>query len=286
MLSFRIDEERCTQCGQCVSDCPARCIVMAAGGYPEIPEEERCIRCQHCLAVCPTAALSILGADPDQSLPFDAAALPTAPSMERLIKGRRSTRQFKQQALDTQIIRKLLETARYAPTAVNAQSVLFTATMNRDATAALSKELYAKVEEMLAASNPEEDDFFHQYLRRFLAAYQKHGADGILRDAPHILIASAPKTAPQPKTDCIIALSYLDLLALTMGIGTVWNGILTRCITEFFPELAARLGVPADHEIGYCMSFGPPAVHYHRNVQRDSPAIQLIKSFPAQEMRR
>jgi nitroreductase/NAD-dependent dihydropyrimidine dehydrogenase PreA subunit len=279
MLNFKIDEERCTQCGQCVADCPAHCIVMDYGAFPGIPEEQSCIRCQHCLAVCPTAALSILGADPDESLQTT-DALPTAESMELLIKGRRSTRQFKPQALDGQTIRRLLETAWYAPTAVNAQCVLFTATMNLETIAALRKELYAKVEKLLAASTPEKnEDFFHLYLRRFLAAYHKHGADGILRDAPHILIASAPPTAPQPKTDCTIALSYLDLLAPTMGIGTVWNGILTRCITEYFPELATRLGVPADHEIGYCMSFGLPAVHYHRTVQRSPAGLNLLESF-------
>jgi nitroreductase/NAD-dependent dihydropyrimidine dehydrogenase PreA subunit len=278
MLNFKIDPERCTQCGQCVADCPAQCIVMDDGKYPGIPEEQSCIRCQHCLAVCPTAALSILGVNPDDSLAFK-DALPTAESMEILIKGRRSTRQFKKQALDAQTIRKLLETAWHAPTAVNARGVLFTATMNLNATAALRKELYAKVEEMLAARDPGEDDFFHQYLRRFLAAYRKDGTDGILRNAPHILIASAPRTAPQPKTDCIIALSYLDLLAPTLGVGTVWNGILTHCVTEYFPELATRLGVPADHELGYCMSFGPPAVHYQRTVQRIPASMNLVESF-------
>ncbi len=279
MLNFKIDKERCTQCGQCVADCPAACIVMDDGDFPVIPEEQSCIRCQHCLAVCPTAALSILGADPDKSLPLNAASLPTARSMDLLIKGRRSIRQFKPQALDAQTIRHLLETAWYAPTAVNARSVLFTATMNLETIDALRQELYARVELMLAARDPEKDDFFHQYLRRFLATYRKDGTDGILRNAPHILIASAPRTAPQSKTDCIIALATLDLLAPTLGVGTVWNGILTRCFTEYFPELTARLGVPADHEIGYCMSFGPPAVDYPRTVQRTPPPMNLIDSF-------
>lgn len=278
MLNLKINKERCTQCGLCVSDCPAGCIMLGDDGFPDIQEENRCIRCQHCLAICPTGALSILSVDPDQCPAFK-DALPTSQSMELLIKSRRSTRQFKKQALDPQTIRTLLETAWYAPTAVNAQSVLFTATLNIIATDSLRKELYAKVEQMLAGTKPAEDDFFHQYLRRFLAAYRKDGTDGILRGAPHILIASAPKTVPQPETDCIIALTTVDLLAPTLGTGTVWNGILTHCLTEYFPELATRLGVPADHQIGYCMSFGPPAIHYQRTVQRIPPGMNLIESF-------
>ena len=65
MLQFRIDEERCIQCGECVLECPAGVIAMDA--YPRMTDEEGCFQCQHCLAVCPTAAVSILGKEPEAS---------------------------------------------------------------------------------------------------------------------------------------------------------------------------------------------------------------------------
>ena len=91
MLNFKINKDRCIQCGKCIAECPPHCIVMAHDDFPGIPEEEACLRCQHCLAICPTAAISIMGFDPDKSLELK-YSLPTAQSMEILIKGRRSTR--------------------------------------------------------------------------------------------------------------------------------------------------------------------------------------------------
>ena len=45
MIQFRIDEERCIQCGECAEDCPAGVISM--DDYPKITNEEGCYRCQH-----------------------------------------------------------------------------------------------------------------------------------------------------------------------------------------------------------------------------------------------
>jgi hypothetical protein len=55
--------------------------------------------------------------------------------------------------------------------------------------------------------------------------------------------------------------------------------MLTWALTEFFPDLAGRLGVPKAHTIGYCMAFGRPAVRYHRTVQRGPAKLNLVESF-------
>ncbi len=89
MIEFRVDEELCIQCGECVADCPAAIIVM--DGYPKVIDEERCYRCQHCLAVCPTGAVSVLGKDPETSIKL-AGNLPDPEQLTTLIKGRRAVR--------------------------------------------------------------------------------------------------------------------------------------------------------------------------------------------------
>lgn len=278
MVNFTVNEERCIQCGKCVADCPPMCIVMEKDEYPSIPEEEKCMRCQHCLAICPTAAISILGMNPDDSMPLQ-HELPTAHSMETLIKGRRSVRKYKKKAVEADVLNKLLETAWHAPTGVNVQGVLFTATTTPEATEALRTEIYSKLDGMLADLDPENDDLGLQYMRMSHGAYTKHGVDVILRGAPHILVASAPKTAPVPKEDTLIALTSFELLAQSMGVGTLWNGMLKWCLTDYFPELATRLGIPEDHLIGYSMVFGLPAVQYQRTVQRTPAAMNLRGTF-------
>ena len=87
MLQFRIDEERCIQCGECVLECPAGVIAMDA--YPEMTNEEGCYQCQHCLAVCPTAAVSILGKNPDASTELK-GNMPDPAQLATPIKGRRA----------------------------------------------------------------------------------------------------------------------------------------------------------------------------------------------------
>lgn len=278
MVNFKLNEERCIQCGKCIADCPPMCIVMEKDEYPSIPEENKCMRCQHCLAVCPTGAISILGIDPEESLMLE-HELPTAHSMETLIKGRRSVRKYKNKGLEKEVITKLLETAWHAPTGVNTQGVLFTATMNEDATETLRQEIYAKLGDMLPGLDPEKDDLALQYMRMSHGAYTNHGVDVILRGAPHILIASAPKNLPTPKEDTLIALTTFELMAQSMGIGTLWDGMLKWCVTDFFPELATKLGVPEDHTIGYSMVFGRPAVKYPRAVQRTAPKMNLLEKL-------
>ena len=279
MLHFKIDEDRCIKCGKCVAECPPHCIVMEQDGFPHIPEEEMCMACQHCLAICPTAALSILDVNPDNSLELK-YSLPTVHSMETLIKGRRSIRHYKKQNLDRQTMHKLLNVSWHAPTASNSQSVLLTATMNMDVTEALRKEIFAQLATMVEGRNPEEDILIYQYARKAHELYSEHGIDIVLGGgAPHIVIASALKVSPAPIEDCVIALTTFDLLAQSMGVGTVWCGVLNWCLKDFFPELATRLGVPGDHQIGYCMSFGKPAVQFSRTVQREPAGMNLVNSF-------
>lgn len=275
MLNFKINKERCTRCGLCAADCPPHCIVLEDNNFPTIPDEEKCIQCQHCLAVCPTGALSIMDADPDQSLKLK-GALPSTQSLEILIKGRRSVRRYKKESLEPETIQKLLNTTWHAPTATNAQGVLLTATMNAAATETLGKKIYAKLDQLCTKEGTDDEPLSLKYLRMAQNAYKEYGMDVVLRGAPHILIASAPKANPKPLEDCIIALTTFDLLAQSMDLGTLWDGMLTWSLTEYFPELALELGVPEDHQIGYCMVFGHAAVKYHRTVQRTPHALNLI----------
>ncbi|MGQ9745725.1 MAG: 4Fe-4S binding protein [Dissulfurimicrobium sp.] len=57
--------------------------------HGRLPQNEsRCMQCQHCLAICPTAAISILGKDPDMSTPLK-GNMPDPSSLAILIKRKR-----------------------------------------------------------------------------------------------------------------------------------------------------------------------------------------------------
>ena len=50
------------------------------------------------------------------------------------------------------------------------------------------------------------------------------GDDGILRTAQTLIVASAPKKSANGLVDLSIALAYLELAALPLGVGTCWAG--------------------------------------------------------------
>ncbi len=270
MLDFRINEQNCIHCGQCVADCTASIISMEQGGYPFIPveKEARCIACQHCLAICPTASVSIFGLDPANSRSL-VGGFPDPDNLEILMKGRRSVRRYKSENLDPELLERLLEVAWHAPTGVNSRQVCFTVLDSKEKVAQLRDEVIAGLAGLVKQNAlPQGMEFF----ANFVQVWEERQTDVIFRGAPHLLIASAPAKVASPMPDCLIALSYFELFAQANGIGTVWNGLAKWAINDLVPETRHLLGISDDHVIGYVMAFGKPAVHYFRTVQH-APAL-------------
>lgn len=272
MLDFRVDRETCIQCGECVRDCPYG-IIELVDEYPAIAadREEQCIRCQHCLAVCSTGALSILGKDPAQSIALK-SAMPSAQQVETLIKARRSVRHYKKEPVDPDTIAHLLDVVAHCPTGVNNRQLLFTVIEDQDTMQQLRDETFAGVRRAVQEKRlPQGLEFFEGIVE----AWDK-GRDILFRGAPHLLIVSCPKDSPSPEADPIIALSYFELMACAMGLGTVWDGLAKWALTAILPEMTGKLGIPADHHIGYMMVFGKPAIRYQRTVQRGDPQVNRV----------
>lgn len=271
MLQFHVDETLCVQCGECAADCPAGIIAM--NGLPEITDEERCYRCLHCYAVCPTGALSILGNDPAQA-GTQAPDLPTSTQMGNLIRWRRSVRHYQDENLPPELIDELLETTCHAPTGVNARDVLFTVVRSKEFMSSLSREMLTRLSELEEAGKLP-GGLAGQYLAYVVSSWKTQGRDVILRGAPHLLVTSAPKDAPCPVQDTHIALATFELLASSHGLGTLWDGLFMMALSVC-PELVARLGIPADHTLGYAMLFGKPAVEYHRPARRGPATVNML----------
>jgi len=273
MLSFTIDRQKCNSCNQCALDCPARIITME-GAYPTIaPEKEgSCFKCQHCLAVCPTGAVSILGRKPEDSLTL-AGQLADPDQLEMLIKGRRSVRRFRSENLEPELLLRLIETANYAPTGVNARQVLFTVVDNLEVMDQLRRETMQRLAGLAREGKlPKGREYFNDSIR----AWEEEGIDTVYRGAPHLIVASAPRDCPTPEADCLIALSYFELFAQSLGVGCVWEGMARWIFSDLLPQLRLKLGIPENHLVGYVIAFGKPSVRYHRTVQHPPAAISRV----------
>ncbi|MBN2429573.1 MAG: nitroreductase family protein [Deltaproteobacteria bacterium] len=264
MLHFKVDEDKCTKCGLCAQDCPINIIDMDSG-YPGIfaGNEGACLKCQHCLAICPTAALSILGREPEDNVPLK-GAFPDPDCLEILIKGRRSVRWYLDENLEPEILQRLLNVAWHAPSGANDRQVRFSVIDDKRVFAAFREEVYGGLAKRIKVGKlPEGKVFFAEFVR----LWQEEGVDALFLDAPHFLVASSPRACTAPVPDCLIALSYFELFAQSLGVGTLWAGLAKWAIDDLVPELRERLKIPQDHVIGFAMIFGKPAVQYQRTVE-------------------
>jgi len=270
MLNFTVNDKLCTRCRQCVNDCPSRIIEQEGKKVPLIrpAQEEACIQCQHCLAICPTAAVSILGRNPESSLPLDTKQNPSLEQMTRFARSRRSVRQYKDQNVDPQLIQSLLKTLANVPTGVNRRELNFHVIDDKAVMRQLRETVLA---ELAAAAKANRLPEQMAYLQNAVSLYIDKGYDLIFRGAPHALIVSAPPDAPCAREDVALSLAYFELLAQSAGLGTVWWGMF-KMVFETLPGLKKIIGLPANHWY-YAMLFGIPSIHYARTVQRDDAAV-------------
>ncbi len=273
MIDFKIDIEKCTECSLCSKECPTL-IIDGKKGIPEIKEgkEKQCIKCQHCLAVCPTGALSILGKNPEDSV-LVKGEIPSTNAMKHLIQTRRTIRKYKDEILSTSELDDLLQTAAFAPTGHNKNQVLLTLTKSIEQRDKLRVLVYDAIKEVMDAGKlPDSLAMFGSFQK----VWDSKGIDVLFRNAPHIILASAPSSINSCVADCVISLTYMELYANTKGIGTLWDGLAKVVFDKIAPELKLQLGIPEEHTLGYIMVFGKPAVKYTRSVQSEGLNVNTL----------
>lgn len=273
-LKLKIDKTKCIHCGLCIKDCSCSVLEFDEEKFPRVAKdgETRCMKCQHCLAVCPTGALSILGKNPNNSEKIEPNHNPD--NVLNLIQSRRSIRQFKQENVDKQTLKKLKDMLKWVPTGCNDHRLAFTFIEDINAIEQFKNLTYKKLKEIYAKKPfPKEAT----KLLRFKDAVEA-GKDPVFRNAPHMIVVSSPKDAPCADVDPIIALSYFELYAQSLGIGTLWCGLAFYCL-ETSEELIKELKIPSDYKPQYCMLFGYPNVTYKRCIQPADYKIYTYGSF-------
>lgn len=278
MAKIIFDKEKCVKCGKCVKDCIAYSIEIGDDGFPRITTDgaNRCISCQHCFSICPTGAITI---DAKTSQEAYAINLANPEDILGLIKSRRSIRQYKQEEISQELFEKIKRMLPYIPTGCNYNSLHFSIVESSSAMNNIREYVRKKLLKIIS------NKFTEKYAGKF-KKYQtafENGEDVIFRDAPHMIVVSSSIHAPCANVDPIIALSYIELYAQSLGLGTCWCGFAQACF-KLMPKLSKLVEIPDGYKPVYVMLIGYPAVNYARTTLPEEFPISVINDFEESEM--
>ena len=266
-----VDHDKCQRDGACVAECPAGIIRFdRQTGYPEpVPGAEAfCIGCGHCVAVCPHGAVDHAQIAAEACLPIDECQLVRPEQAEQLLRSRRSVRSFRKAVLDRDLIARLIETARFAPSGHNLQPVHWRVVYDATAVARMAAQVVDWMRGQIAEKTPLAALL---NMDRAVAAFEA-GRDPILRGAPHLVVAHAAKADRTAPAACTIALAYLELAACAHGLGACWAGYFNLA-AGLWPPLQENLALPADHAPFGALMVGRPRFAFHRIPPRTPARI-------------
>ena len=267
-LKFNIDENKCIHCGLCAKDCLTGCITFDDNN-PKMSFPDGCIKCQHCMAICPVGAISILDKNPDNS---DKIYVQNPDMILNLIKSRRSNRLYKNENVSKEDINKLKEMLAFVPTGCNFKGLHYSFIEDVEVMEDFRKHVNEKIVSALTKKPIKAvAEKFAMFKKFFL-----EGDDVIFRGAPHMIVVSNSLKAPCIKEDPIIALSYFELYAQSLGLGTCWCGLAEYALM-LFPELSEYLEIPEGYQPSYVMLFGPKEVNYQRTTQPNLASVSVVK---------
>lgn len=277
-LNFKVDENKCIHCGLCAKDCVAKVININEAGLPAILNTQQCFGCQHCLSICPVGAISVFDKNPDNS---DKIYVQNPDMILNLIKSRKSNRLYKQENVNKETMQKLKEMLPYIPTGCNFHGLHFSFIEDIEIMNDFRNYVNKKIIDGLTTIKVKEVvQKFSSMAKSFI-----DGEDIIFRGAPHMLVVSNSVKAPCAHEDTIIALSYFELYAQSLGLGTCWCGLGEFCL-KVFPELCEYLEIPEGYQAGYVMLFGEKDVNYSRTIQPNDVKISVAKKENIQKLNR
>lgn len=273
-----IDQDKCNKCGLCALRCVG-CFTRTEDEISVKADENCCIICGHCISLCPTNAISHSKMDPDN---FEIVGTPVKYEPDefmRFIRQRRSHRHFKKKEVSKNVIKRLIEAARYAPTGANVQGVeiiVLEDDQRKKRLSDLTIDFFVKVGLSAAKKlkNMPAEQTPSRLLLEKMVRYRENmllaksvGYDAIFHHAPVVLMFHSLLETSTPKDNCIIASTTVGLFARTLGLECTYIGLL-EIAARSHPPLAEAIGLPEGHETQSVLITGYPKLRYLRNVDR------------------
>lgn len=174
--------------------------------------------------------------------------------LKEAIEKRRSIRHYEEKEAPLHVIGEILETARLAPSAGNAQNWRFIITMEKRkkleiAEACLNQRWMAEASALIAVCNAS---------KKLTSLYKEAGKRFSVQN-------------------CAIISSYIQLLAVEKGLGTCWVGAFDE------GKLHHILGLPDDVSVEAVIAMGYPDEEKHPHVRNEFADLCYFEKWGGKE---
>ncbi|MFX1418668.1 MAG: nitroreductase family protein [Promethearchaeota archaeon] len=244
-----INSDNCNICKECINECPMGKFSNQDGKIV-FDTSKRCILCGHCIAVCQTNAIIY---EDMKDIAFNYNDITETQSFDaiyKLLRSKRSIRQYKDKKVPKEFIEKIMSCIRYAPTAMNKRSLKCLVISD-------NQKINEFIDSIIEAIEEEEE-------REFYKKKREKGIDPFFHKAPHILILHSDNK--WDNTNATIAITYAMLGAETLGLGSCWIGGVQMFLNEKNLIIKNVFGI--EDKIFGIMIFGYPKVKYFRAPPR------------------
>ena len=286
---IRIDSALCIKDGLCVRVCPKVFTQQAEGTVPAVSRPEFCNECGHCLLICPADAITHDNIHPSRIRQIPEDPVPSFSQLEAMIKTRRSIRNFSDQPVERELVEKVIDWARFAPSAKNTQSTHYTVVrdpgvlkqvasatagwLGRSA-AQLRNPIVRTIYILRGLTTREE---FERWVGQFelIARNMKNGINSVLNDAPVLILFHAKKHVRFAEANANLAQHNATFAAHALGLGSFYTGyVVSAC--RHSREIPDLLHIPRSHTVFAGMGLGHIRIGFSRWIERDPARIDWI----------
>ena len=265
MRILGIDNQKCINCKQCVQDCVLLLFDEDKSGKIVFNDPNRmCISCGHCISVCPEDAILREKMDDVYTFPRieDPEEIVSYESLYKLLRSKRSIRQFKKEKVPLKILEMVFEAMRYAPSGANRRSWRYKIISDSEKIKAISDAILQEFTQ---------HDALQSMIGERFKKKQDLNIDPIFYNAPHIIIIYAFDNID---VDAGIAMTYGMLAAHSLGLGSCWIGF-AKIASELNSQIKKLIGV--NGKVAGVMALGYPDVRYYRCPPRSPLKIKGLK---------
>ena len=326
-----INTEKCDGCKRCEQTCPIQLLVIENKKCKPNNRYDhfRCISCQNCMAVCKQQAIVIDGEyrvpkgfwknshlfQGEKSLPFPLTKTDNKESTEgdiplteteQVIYKRRSIRLFKKKQVPKELIDRIIEAGRFAPSAGNNQPWKFIVIQNRDLIDEIDKKCkqfckyvmdgtmpHPWMKKVIPGNKNARLKLWQKALTRFLIRFRGAGEmdqralggiNAIVSDpdyhtffkAPTLIMLLADKRGiGSIDLDMGICGQNMVLAAHSMGLGTCYVSLIDGLMG--FPKFKRELGITPPFKIITSLVIGYPKGQIDNIVKREQSRVHWIK---------